>query len=562
MPSACLNQPQSAAPHGCGARSAEKRKGIMLYLRDCLVLLPLVYCVPTSCPAQEKVDLEMISRIRYEGFRNSKVMELVSGLTDGIGARLTGSPSMKRANDWTCDKLTEFALSNVHLEPWGPFGRGWSNEYVSVRMVSPDTVPLIAYPRAWTPGTGGVVRAPVVKVNAGSSDEMAKYSGKLAGKIVLIGDDPEFKPSTEPLSQRYSDKSLAEMTEYRIPEDRNAQPVYDNGSRGRMLRQLTKFYVDEKAVALIDISRGDIGGGTVFVQAGGSWKFSEPNGVPQITMAAEQWNRISRLLAQKKNVELELNVKNTFYDDASTQYNTIAEIPGTDKKDEIVMLGAHLDSWHTGTGATDNAAGVAVMMEAMRILKALDVKPRRTIRIALWSGEEEGLLGSQWYVTQHFGTRPEPTDPDRKGDPTILRRDSGPLVLKSEQAKVSAYFNLDNGAGKIRGIYLQENAAVQPIFESWIKPFGDLGMTTVTLRNTGATDHLSFNAVGIPAFQFIQDPVEYETRTRHTNMDVFERLQPGDLKQMAVIVAAFAYQAAERDQLLPRKSIEKEIAPR
>ena len=259
-------------------------------------------------------------------------------------------------------------------------------------------------------------------------------------------------------------------------------------------------------------------------------------------------------------MELELNVKNNF-EDATTQYDTIAEIPGTDKKDEVVMLGAHLDSWHAGTGATDNGAGTVVMMEAVRILKALGVQPRRTIRIGLWSGEEEGLLGSQWYVMHHFGERPESKDPERKGDPTLLRRENGPVTVKPEQKKVSVYFNVDNGTGKIRGIYLQENAAVQPIFEAWMKPFADLGMNTISMRNTGGTDHLSFDAVGIPGFQFIQDPVEYDTRTHHSNMDVYDRLQPEDLKQMAVIVASFVYQAAMRDHMFPRKPIEKELPP-
>jgi Zn-dependent M28 family amino/carboxypeptidase len=279
-------------------------------------------------------------------------------------------------------------------------------------------------------------------------------------------------------------------------------------------------------------------------------------------MATEHWSRIARLLADKKEVELELNVKSNFYDDAMTQNDTIAEIPGTDKKDEVVMLGAHLDSWHAGTGATDNGAGTIVMMEAVRILKALGVKPRRTIRIGLWSGEEQGLYGSQWYVAHHFGTRPESKDPERKGDPTVIRRDAGPMTIKeAEQSKVSVYFNVDNGTGKIRGVYMQENAAVQPIFEAWMKPFHDLGMDTLSMRNTGGTDHLSFDAAGIPGFQFIQDPLEYETRTHHSNMDVYDRLQPEDLKQMAVVVASFVYMAAQRDQMFPRKPIEKELPP-
>ena len=268
---------------------------------------------------------------------------------------------------------------------------------------------------------------------------------------------------------------------------------------------------------------------------------------------------MARLLEQKKDVELELNVANTFYDNDPMQYNTIAEIPGTDKKDEIVMVGAHLDSWHSGTGATDNGAGTVVMMEAMRILKAVDAKPRRTVRIGLWTGEEQGLLGSQFYVQQHFGSRPAMNDPEMKDMPTLLRREAGPVTVKPEQAKVSVYLNVDNGSGKLRGVYLQENEAVAPIFEAWMQPFKDLGMTTLAMRNTGGTDHQSFDAVGIPGFQFIQDPLDYDTRTHHSNMDVYDRLQPDDLKQAAVIVASFVYNAAMREQKFPRKPIEKPL---
>jgi carboxypeptidase Q len=515
----------------------------------------------SSLVAQEKVDLETISRIRYEGFRNSKVMEIASGLVDEIGARLTGSPNVKRANEWTRDKLTEFGLTNSHLEPWGPFGRGWTNEYVNVRMTSPDTAALIAYAKAWTPGTNGSVSGKVLRVNIRTPQDMAKYKGKLAGKILLLGDDPEIKPSVEALSERYSDKSLADVAQYQIPGERNDPRFREFQRRARFQREVNKFFDEEKVLAVIDHSRGAIGGGTVFVQQGGSYKLGLTAGTPQLTMAQEHWNRIARILAAKKEVELELNVKNTFYDDVNTQWDTIAEIPGTDKKDEVVMLGAHLDSWHTGTGATDNGAGTVVMMEAVRIINALGIKPRRTIRIGLWTGEEQGLLGSQWYVAHHFGTRPESKDPDRKGDPTVIRRDAGPMTVKPEAAKVSAYFNVDNGTGKLRGVYMQENAAVEPIFEAWMKPFRDLGMDTLTMRTTGGTDHLSFDAVGIPGFQFIQDPVEYDTRTHHSNMDVYDRLQPEDLKQAAVIVASFVYLAAQRDQMFPRKPVEKELPP-
>jgi len=528
------------------------------YARLACSLVAVLSFVRGAWP-QEKVDLETISRIRYEGFRDSKVMELASGLMDSIGERLTGSPNMKRANEWTRDQLTAMGLSNAHLEPWGPFGRGWANQYVNVRMTSPDVVPLLVYAKAWTPGTNGVITGKCVRANLEDKKDFDKYRGKLAGMIVILGPDPEVKPITEAPYKRLSDDDLAKISEYEIPGERPPFRMAEIAKRRQFVKDLNQFLADEKVMAVIDHSRGTAGGGTVFVQSGGSYKLGETTTVPQLTMAAEHWSRIARLLRQKKDVTLELNVANIFYDDDPMQYDTIAEIPGTDKKDEVVLLGAHLDSWHAGTGATDNGAGSVVMMEAVRILKALDIKPRRTIRIGLWSGEEQGLLGSQGYVEQHFGSRPPMDDPNLKGMPSLLRREAGPVTVKPEQAKVSAYFNVDNGTGKIRGVYLQENEAVAPIFEAWMRPFKDLGMTTLAMRNTGGTDHLSLDAVGIPGFQFIQDPIEYETRTHHSNMDVYDRLQPDDLKQISVIVASFVYDAAMRDAMLPRKPIEKPL---
>lgn len=524
-------------------------------LVGCLLVLSSV----ATLQSQEKVDLETTSRIRYEGFHNSKVMDYATGLMDSIGERLTGSPNMKRANEWTRDQLTAIGLSNSHLEPWGPFGRGWANQYVNVRMTSPDIVTLIAYPKAWTPGTNGVVQGKCVRVIVEDKKDFDKYKGKLAGMIVIAGTDAEAKLITEPPSRRFNDDDLAKLAEYQSAGEHPPTRFAEFAKRQQLTKDTNQFFADEKVLAVIDHSRMTSGGGTVFVQSGGSYKTGETTTVPQLTMALEHWTRIVRLLQQKKEVSLELNVANTFYDDDPMQYDTIAEIPGTDKdkKDEVVMLGAHLDSWHAGTGATDNGAGTIVTMEAVRILKALDIKPRRTIRIGLWSGEEQGLLGSQSYVEHHFGSRPPMDDPSMKGMPTVNRREAGDVTLKPEQAKVSAYFNIDNGSGKIRGVFLQENAAVTPIFEAWMKPFNDLGMITLTMRSTGSTDHLSFNSVGIPGFQFIQDPLEYETRTHHSNMDVYDRLQPEDLKQAAVIVASFVYDAAMRDQMLPRKPIEK-----
>jgi carboxypeptidase Q len=321
-------------------------------------------------------------------------------------------------------------------------------------------------------------------------------------------------------------------------------------------KELAQFLKDEKAVALIEPSYYD--NGLVTMSGTRAYRDGEPEGIPELNMAVEHYGRIARLLERKVEVELELNVQTKFHTSDPMAYNTLAEIPGTDKKDEVVMLGAHLDSWHGGTGATDNAAGVAAAMEAVRILKALDLKPRRTIRIGLWSGEEQGLLGSRGYVKEHFASRPEPTDPAQKALPEYMRRPTGPLTLKPEYKKVSAYFNIDNGMGKLRGIYAQENAGARPIFEAWIEPLKDLGATTVTMRNTGGTDHQAFDGVGIPGFQFIQDPADYFTRTHHTNMDVYERVQREDVMQQAVVLATFVYHAAMRDQMLPRKPLLKE----
>src|ERR1022692_1106196 len=419
----------------------------------------------TTLWSQEKVDLETTSRIRYEGFRNSKVMEFATGLMDSIGERLTGSPNMKRANEWTRDQLAAMGLSNAYLEPWGPFGRGWANQYINVRMTSPDIVPLLVYAKAWTPGTNGVVQGKCIRATITDKKDFDKYKGKLAGMIVIFGPDADVKPITEAPYKRLSDDDLAKTADYQIPSEHPPFTFADFVKRQQFVKDLNQFFADEKVLAVIDHSRGSAGGGTVFVQSGGSYKPGETTTIPQLTMASEHWTRIARLLQQKKDVSLELNVANTFYDDDPMQYDTIAEIPGTDKdkKDEVVMVGAHLDSWHAGTGATDNGAGTIVMMEAMRILKALDIKPRRTIRIGLWSGEEEGMLGSQGYVEHHFGSRPPMDDPAMKGMPTLLRREAGEITVKPEQAKVSVYFNVDNGTGKIRGVHLQENEAVAPI---------------------------------------------------------------------------------------------------
>ena len=503
----------------------------------------------------DAVDLGMVTQIRQEGFHNSQVMQTASAIVDGIGERLTGSPNVKRANEWTRDQLTKWGLQNAHLEPY-KFGRGWQNEFTSVRMVSPDFMELIAYPKAWTAGTSGVVKGQGVRVFAKRPEDLEKYRGQLAGKIVIFGDMPEVKPQSEAALVRYDEKRLADVSNYEIPSEKPRFSLEEVKQRILLRKKMDEFLTAEKAVAVIDASHGD--GGTVFVQSSGSYKEGDPQSVPSLAMAVEHFGRIARLLERNIPVELEIDLRSKFYETDPSAWDTVAEIPGTDKKDEIVMLGAHLDSWHGGTGATDNAAGCAVTMEAVRILQALGVKPRRTIRIALWTGEEQGLLGSRAYVAEHFGSRPESADPAEKDLPSFFRKQGTPLTLKPEQKKVSAYFNIDNGTGRLRGIYLQENAAVAPLFTAWMAPFRDLGVNTIAYRNTGGTDHLSFDAVGIPGFQFIQDPIEYETRTHHSNMDVYERLQRDDLIQASVVLASFLYNTAMRDEMLPRKPLPKD----
>jgi carboxypeptidase Q len=525
-----------------------------------LLAVILLCCCAVPLPAQtpEPVDLPMVTRIRQEGFRNSKVMDTLSELADRIGARLTGSPNMKKANQWTREQLHQWGLSNAHLESFS-FGRGWSEEFTSVRMVVPDVVMLHAIPKAWTPGTNGVVRGKVVQIRATSQEDLEKYRGKLAGMIVLIGEPREFKPPTESPFLRFTDQKLQELNEYPVPPERQRGPYGREAmlQRFRFLKALPEFMVQEKVLAVIEPSHFD--GGALTMSGATAYKVDQPinSNVPTLDMAIEPYGRVSRLLEQKVAVELELDVRVRFYEDDPMAYNTIAEIPGVDKekKDEVVLLGAHLDSWHGGTGATDNAAGVAVVMEAARILKALGVKPRRTIRVALWSGEEEGLFGSRAYVAQHLATRPEPADPAQKDLPFYMRRETAPLELKPDYNKFFAYFNIDNGSGRIRGIFAQENAAARPIFEAWIEPFKDLGVTSVIMRNTGGTDHSSFDSVGLPGFQFLQDPLDYFTRTHHTNLDVYEHVQRDDLIQQAVVLASFAYHAAMRDQMLPRKPL-------
>jgi hypothetical protein len=459
---------------------------------------------------------------------------------------------MRRANEWTRDELAKMGLSNAHLEPF-KFGRGWSSDYASVRMLAPDVQQLYGLPMAWSPGTTGPIRGKVMKAKLETKEDLEKNKGKFAGAILMIAEPKEMKPLDKAALERYDDDELEKLSQYEIPAARDASRRGEFMNRREFRKQLAQFAMDEKVAAVVTPGNGD--GGVFRVQGGGTWRDDEPVGVTAIGLAPEHYARIARLIDEKVDVELEIDIRAQYYDQDLNAYNTVADIPGSDKKGELVMMGAHLDSWHTGTGATDNAAGVVVMMEAARILKTLGT-PKRTIRIALWSGEEQGLLGSRAYVEEHFAKRAEPKDPEQAKLPSWARTDKGELQKKADWPKVSAYFNVDNGTGKIRGIYAQENAAAAPLFEAWLKPFHDLGATTVTMRNTGSTDHVPFDEAGLPGFQFIQDQVEYNTRTHHTNWDTYERLQREDLMQAAVIVATFVWEAANRSELMPRKPVQ------
>ena len=539
---------------------------------------------------------EVIDKIRDEGMNRSQVMQTLSYLTDVIGPRLTNSPNMKRANEWTRDTMAKWGMENAKLVSWGPFGRGWSLKRFSAQVVSPQGFPVIAYPKAWSPGLDAVVRqaAPnpknrknknpvvpnttltseVVFLEAKTDADLEKYRGKLKGKIVMVSDVRELKADFEGFGSRRTDKELLALAN--SPDPNSVQrPPADPQQMERFFQRFVQsakranFLIDEGAALLVDNSF-EGSGGTLFV--GGAsvaqeipksiedafsakrlsayQKEVESKMIPQMTMASEDYNRLARMIRHGEKVQMMVDLAVQYHDDDLMGYNTTAEIPGSDLKDEIVMLGGHLDSWHASTGATDNAAGCAVAMEAARILIASGLKPRRTIRVALWSGEEQGLFGSLEYVKQHFGEMQGRTQSffGSGGQP-------GTLVKTANYDKLSAYYNLDNGTGKIRGVYMQGNPAVAPIFRTWLLPFGEMGASTLTLSNTGGTDHLSFDRIGLPGFQFIQDEIEYDARTHHSNQDNYDRLQADDMKQAATIMAAFVYQTAMMDEKLPRKVV-------
>ena len=542
----------------CGVAVAQKKKATV----EAAPATPSYY---GPQPAVESLDLTMYARIRAEGLTHGKVMQFGAALADGIGPRLTGSPNMAKANAWTRDTLTAIGLENAHLEDWGEFGMGWQQINTWALMVSPDPEPLWLQAAPWSPATKGPVSGEVLYVPLADARELDTLKGKLAGKIVLLGAMRPTPDITEPLFHRYTEEELKAMTGpqmARAGAPNFAALAADRARIAALRARALKMMADEGVAAIITPTRdGGDGGGTgiIFDDNGANLtrdaqKPENAVKVPNAVMMIEHYNRLARMVSNHVPVTVEVDIETKFTGDHEHGFDTVAEIPGTDPKlkDQIVMVGGHLDSWISGTGATDNGAGSIVAMEAVRILKALDVKPKRTIRIALWSGEEQGLFGSQGYVKQHFGTFAQPDPPDPPGTPSFLGR-RGALTTTKEWETLDAYFNLDNGTGKVRGVYTQGNFAIGPIFAQWIAPLADLGVTTITNRNTGGTDHLSFDAVGLPGFQYIQDPMDYETRTHHSDMDTYDRLHEADLEQAAVVEAIFLWNTSEREAMMPRK---------
>ena len=503
--------------------------------------------------AQEKVDEAINEIITKHGMEKSEVMEIASWITDVYGPRLTGSPMLDKATEWAQKELTAWGMQNVHLEEWGPFGRGWEMERFEMHAHSPAYWPIIAYPKAWSPSTNGAVSGEIVYLEASEEADLEKYRGRLKGKFVLMDTIRDTKEWYDAPASRYDSEKLLDMANASAPTPRPRRN-YRNSGGFSFNKLLWQFLEKEKPLAVLDRSyKGDLG--TVFVSraraAEGRPFNKEVTVLPQATLSVEHYNRLLRLSYKGVSPKITMNLKARYTNPDEMEHNIIAEIPGTDLKDEVVIFGAHFDSWHAGTGATDNGAGSSVMMEVARILletiKESGVQPRRTMRLCLWTGEEQGLKGSRAYVGNHYAKFP----PDSYT----------PQSLRPAQEKVSAYYNLDNGTGKIRGVYLQGNNDVAPIFRAWLKPFKEYDAGTITLSNTGGTDHLAFDAVGIPGFQFIQDPIAYFNRTHHSNMDNWDHLEGEDLAQAATIIASFVWHTSQRDEKIPRKAIDTKVEP-
>jgi carboxypeptidase Q len=501
----------------------------------CVAALVAVLALGLFAAQSEKPDLDMMNRIRFEGLKHSQVGQVLAYLSDVIGPRPTGSPEIARANQWAAAQMRQWGMDNVALEPYEDFGVGWALRYVSAHLLEPHYAPLIAISVEWGSSTKGKIVGKPVYVDIRSKSDFAKYKGKLGGKIVLYQPPKPVPTHFTPDALRHDEASLAALAETPVraaaPPDADYVRSFDD--------DLEDFFRAEGVGVLVSSSgaaRREYG--TVTARGVRQARDPErPRPLPEVILAAEHYNRVHRIIEEfKEPAKMEVEVRTEHYDKDLRGYNVVGEIRGMDKADEVVMLGGHIDSWSPGTGAADDGAGCAVSLEAARILKALKVRPRRTIRVVLWSAEEKGWVGSKAYVEKHFG-------------------DTTTMSLKPEYAKVAGYFNFDNGSGRIRGIYAQSNAAVKPIFEAWLEPFHDLGATHVVMRDTGGSDHGALDYIGLPAFQFIQDPLDYGTRVHHTNMDVFDHVSVEDLMQASVVMAAFVYNTAMREERLPRKPL-------
>jgi len=516
-------------------------------------------------PAAESLDLATIERIRTEGLWHSHVMEYGSGLFDGVGPRLTGSPEFERAAQWSIEQLRRMGASNPHEESWGDFGMGWTQVGTSLLMTAPSTATLLAQATPWSPATQGEIKGDVIAVPELEDEKgFDAWKGKLAGKIILYGNAPKINPDPSNPMQHYDAAKLEHFASFPLNGDQEDSFVLpdDPAFWEKIFKQMmfkekvAKFFADEHAAAVLVPGgwRGIIHDDTGESMGWFVYRPDHKQALPSAVIANEAFLRMHRLVSHKVPVTVTLNIDTRFSGDHVEGHDVIAEIPGTDPalKDQVVMMGGHLDSWIAGTGATDDGAGTIIALEAMRILKALNIQPRRTIRIGLWGGEEQGIFGSSGYIRNHYGTLSYSTKPEEQLVPEFLREQVGPVTVKPEHAQFDAYFNADNGTGKFLGIFCEGNSQAARIFEQWAKPIKDLGFTTISMRNTGSTDHVPFDQVGLPGFQFIQDPRDYESETHHTNEDTYERLSEPDLKQAATVMAIFVYNAAQRDAMMPR----------
>ncbi len=515
---------------------------------SCLLVPSLSYAGP---------DPELINSIRDQGLNHSQVMQTLQYLTDKIGPRLSNSPTMREASRWTMERLQGWGLSKVHQEAF-EFGRGWSYDKASIDLLAPRKTSLHGIPLAWTPGTAGVLEAEVVYLDAVNEAELQKFHGKLKNKVVMLNEPLDVEEPKRELSKRYSAAELAEMKNFDLKASASEADAPQDSIAERQKAQ--RFSVARESFLKAEQVRGALfrsswDGGLIRVM-GQNYRAGKTFPVPALMLSVEQYNLLARMLDSGVTPRISFNVEAHFHDEDVNAHNTLAEITGTGVNPEIVMLGAHLDSWHGATGGVDNAAGVAITMEAIRILKAIKLQPKRTIRLGLWSAEEQGLLGSAAYVEQHFATRPKPSDPKERDLSSWLWSSPGwPITKLQDHDLLSLYFNVDNGSGRIRGISTQGNSAARPIFADWFGQVADLSDGTISNNAKSSTDHVPFDRVGLPGFQFIQDPLDYGTRLHHTHVDSFDHAVAEDMKQAAVVLATLVYNAAMAEARLPRKPL-------